>query len=274
MRLAVGPFRTYVYASGALWGALAGYPGGGCESADIRHIDWNWLSARFTAHETMVWGDVDDHDPCVSDPEIVTRCFIGADHWAIVAARPACQEPIWPRGTGIASKHSPYTVTCPDLANAVEDAVLCDVETLTWSSLEVDRCGPDLRLRIASNWALVILRRSGAPQLVGFDALPILRPGASTTVRPIPLTRKPIGDAHIKVSAPGLKVTPVRSDISQEVTITVPPKALPGHYAVEISGENVLGTKRFLTVENDQAAAEAASQGPMIRAKVHGELHD
>jgi hypothetical protein len=34
-----------------------------------------------------------------------------------------------------------------------------------------------------------------------------------------------------------------------ETTITVPPDALPGNYAVSISGKHILGAKRFLIVE-------------------------
>ena len=274
MRLAVGPFRTYVYASGALWGALSGYPGGGCESADIHHVDWNWLCARFTAHETLVWGDVADEDPIPSDPEIVTRCFEGKDHWAIVAARPACQDSIWPRGTGLSEKHGKYTLTLPGMARDVEDAVFCDVETLEWAPLVVERCGPDVRLHLETNWALVVLRRSGASVIIGFDALPTLQPGTSTILRPRKLSSGASQDIHVTVNAPGLSVTPDETDVFGEVTLTVPPGALPGYYGVELSGEKLMGIKRFLIVEDKFAVLGMPAQGPVIKSKVHGELHD
>ncbi|HUW61967.1 MAG TPA: DUF6259 domain-containing protein, partial [Candidatus Bathyarchaeia archaeon] len=146
MRLAVGPFRPYVYASGALWGSLSGFPGGGCSGSDINTMDWNWLCARFPAHEALVWGDVADADPVSSDPEIVARRFEGEGYWAVVAARPASQDAVWPRGTGVADVHREYTLTVQGIAKQVEDAALCDVETLTWSSLPVERVGEDVQV--------------------------------------------------------------------------------------------------------------------------------
>lgn len=274
MRLAVGPFRTYVYATGALWGAVAGYPGGGCGSPDIHHVDWNWLCARSTAHEALVWGDVADEDPIASDPEIVVRRFEGDGYWAVVAARPACQEPIWPRGTGISDKHGTYVLTLSGLAGDVEDAVLCDVETLEWAPIEIERCGADVRLQLDTNWALVILRRLCGPVVVGFDALPVLQPGESTVVRPEVLSPGPHRGIQVRLNAPGLRVTPSGETNLGESTISVPPDALPGHYKVEIAGKNVMGTKRFLTVEDTRRADGLYRQGPVVKARVHGELHD
>jgi hypothetical protein len=251
MRLAVGPFRTYVYASGALWGSLSGFPGGGCGGSDIHAMDWNWLCARFPAHEALVWGDVADEDPQTSDPQIVTRRFEGKGYWAIVAARPACQEPIWPRGTGISKERATYTLTVPRLAAQVEDAVLCDVETLTWTPLAAERVGEDLRFKLRSNWALVILRQRGSPAIVTFDPLPTLKRGASTVLHLATLSKKADDAAtvHATLTAPGLVVEPSEIAVPGDVTITVPSNALPGNYAVSVSKKGVLGVKRFLVVE-------------------------
>ena len=255
MRLAVGPFRTYVYASGALWGSLSGFPGGGCSTLDVHALDWNWLCARYSAHEALVWGDVPDEDPQTSDPEIVTRQFEGKGYWAIVAARPACQDPlVWPRGTGIASEHREYTLTVAGLAPQVEDAALCDIETLTWTPLDLEREGNDLRLRLTTNWALVILRQHGGPAILTFDPLPTLERGASATlqVKPLSPAASKAPNVTARITAPGLNVAPTQPQApapTAEFTITVPPEALPGNYTVFVSGDNLLGTRRFLVVQ-------------------------
>ena len=251
MRIAVGPFRPYVYASGALWGSLSGFPGGGCGGSDIHTMDWNWLCARFPAHDALVWGDVADEDPHSSDPQIVTRCFEGKDYWAIVAARPACQDPIWPRGTEISSEHGTYTLTVLQLGPQVEDAVLCDIETLACSPLATERVGDDVRVELRTNWGLVILRKQGGPAMAAFDPLPTLRRGASTTVRLSMLSGNAAGTEaqSATVTAPGLAVNPSEVLIPGDLTITVPAEALPGNYSVSVAGKGVLGCRRFLVVE-------------------------
>ncbi len=252
MRLAVGPFRPYVYATGALWGSLSGYAGGGCDGKDAVGLDWNWMCARYPAHEALVWGDVTD-DPLASDPEIVTRCFVGDGYWAIVAARPASQDPfMWPRGTTIADTHRPYTVTVPGLGSQVADAALCDIETLTWTPLELERDGDDVRMHLETNWALVILRKPDGPAVVAFDRLASCARGGATSLQLVPLTPGEVGhDAlqAVTVTAPGLDVSPSKSTESGEFTIHVPADALPGSYPVAADRENVLGAKRLLVVE-------------------------
>lgn len=249
MRLAVGPFRPYVYASGALWGSLSGFAGGGCGGNEAQGLDWNWMCARFPAHEALVWGDVADQDPVSSDPEIVTRRFEGAGFWAVVAARPASQEAIWPWETTISERRAGYTLTLLGLGSAVEDAVLCDVETLAWSPLEIERAGNDVRLHLETNWALILLRRPDGPAVVGFDPLSPARPGGVVPVRLKALSRGLNNSARLSVIAPGLAVSPAETGIAGEVTLEVPSDALPGSYAVSITDENVLGVKRFLVVE-------------------------
>jgi hypothetical protein len=254
MRLAVGPFRPCVYASGALWGSLSGFAGGDCTGSDVRTVDWNWLCARFPVHEALVGGDVADDDPQPSDPQVVARRFEGKGYWAIVAARPACQDPLlWPRGTGVGRQHAEYTLTLPGLASQVEQAALCDVETLTWTPLPVERQDRNIRLRLRTNWGLVILQRPGGPGMVAFDPLPRLQRGESTTFCLKPLSQPAAGLSRnrARVTAPGLSVTPSAVAVPGEVTITVPPDALPGNYAVSARGTDGgnLGIRRFVVVE-------------------------
>jgi hypothetical protein len=47
-----------------------------------------------------------------------------------------------------------------------------------------------------------------------------------------------------------------------EATVSVPPDAFPGNYAVSLSGEHLLGTKRFLIVEppKEQPIAESLNR--------------
>ena len=252
MRLAVGPFRPYVYAAGALWGSLSGYAGGGCDGKEAVGLDWNWMCARYPAHEALVWGDVAE-DPQTSDPEIVTRCFVGDGYWAIVTARPASQDPFrWPDGTTIADTYRPYTVTVPDPSSHVADAALCDIETLTWTPLEIERDGDDVRIRLETNWALVILRQPDGPPIVAFDPLVSCARGDTTTLRLTPLTPGTVGLDALRaatVAAPGLDVSRSEATESGEFTIHVPPDALPGSYPVAVDGEKLLGTKRLLVVE-------------------------
>jgi len=250
MRLAVSPYRPYAYsACGSVWGSVSGLAGGGCGGSDLETLDGNWLCARFPVHEALVWGDVADEDPPPSDPQIVARQFEGDGYWAVVAVRPACQDPLeWPWKAGLSDQRGEYTLTVLGLAHQVDEAILCNIETLNWTPLEIKRCGDDLRLHLETNWALVILRRPDGPVVVGFDALPKLRAGESTTLHLKMLSAR---SSRIRafVNAPGLNLTPREAAVPGEVAITVPPDALPGNYAVYVSGENLLGVKRFLVVE-------------------------
>lgn len=249
MRLAVGPFRTYVYASGALWGSLSGFPGGGCYGQDVSTPDWNWLCARYPAHKALVWGDVADDDPLCSDPEIVTRRFEGDGYWAIVAARPASQDPIWPRGTGVASHHREFTVTVPGLASQVADAVLCDIETLTWTPIEIRRAEDALEFSLISNWAMIMLRKPGGPAIVGFDPLPQLEKGGTATLHlGVVNSNAEAPPLFAVINAPGLVVSPCEVRVPGKTAVQVPQDALAGNYAVSVSGKNLLGAKRFLVV--------------------------
>jgi len=250
MRLAVGPYRPYVYAQGGpVWGAVSGLAGGrSCWEADLEALEANWLCARFPAHEALVWGDVADQDPRSSDAEIVTRCFEGRHHWAVVAVRPASQDRFaWPQYTGISDHRSGYTLTLPGLAEQVEDAVLCDVETLTWSRLPLRRSGQDVVMNLRTNFALVVFRRPRGPAVVGFQRLRPLAPGGSVELHLAALSGGAAGG--VRVIAPGLRVTPRDVEVPGTVNLTVPADALRGNYAVCVSGKNVLGVKRLLVVQ-------------------------
>jgi len=249
MRLAIGPYRPYAYAqAGPVWGSISGLPGGRtCWEADLERLEANWLCARFPVHKILVWGEVADDVLISSDPEIVTRLFEAGDYWVVVAVRPACQDTLtWPEYTSISDHRGDYTLTFPGLASQVEDAVLCDVSTLTWSHRKAQHRGDDLLLNLHTNWALVILRSPRSPVVVGFQELPQLQPGKSVTVHLEALSG---GAVHrTKVTAPGLHVTPQEVTVPRTVTLTVPADALAGHYPVYASGENILGLKRFLVV--------------------------
>jgi hypothetical protein len=283
MRLAVGPYRPYVYApGGVVWGAISGLPGGRtCWEPDLERLEGNWLCAQAMVHAALVWGDVADEDPLSSDPEIVTRRFEGSGYWAVAAVRPATNERfIWPASTGLSDHRADYTITLPGLASRVEDVVVCDVETLAWTEpalslrlrsaasqgeaarvnedrqlrgsgistgrVRLHRRAGDLVLRLRTNFALAILRRRGGPTVVGLDELPQLHPGDSTTVRIAALSG---GEAQrARVVAPGLRVTPQEVSIPGEVGINVPADAFPGLYGIRVEGKNILGMKRFLAV--------------------------
>jgi hypothetical protein len=251
MRLAVGPFRPYVYATGALWGSLSGFAGGGCSAKEAGGLDWNWMIARAPVHEALVWGDVADRDPLSSDPEIVSRRFEGKGYWAVVAARPASQDPlVWPRGTTISDKRGIYTLTFPGLSSRVEEAVVCDIETLTWAPLDLERDEKDVRVRLDTNWALVILRRPGGPPVVGFDPLSPRKPGDTLSFHVGKISPTPGHTAlPVSVTAPGLAASPLEATVPGEVMLQIPLGTLPGYYAVSVVGEDVLGIKRFLVVE-------------------------
>jgi hypothetical protein len=250
MRLAVGPYRPYVYAQGGpVWGAVSGLAGGrSCWEADLQPLEANWLCARFPVYDALVWGDVADQDPLSSDAEIVTRCFKGRDCWAVVAVRPASQDRFaWPPYTGVSDHRAEYTLTLPGLAQQVEDAALCDVETLKWSRLPLRRCGPDVLMNLRTNFALVILRRPQGPAVVGFPRLRGIAPGASVALRLAALSGGATGP--VRVIAPGLRVTPQEVRVPGTVQLTVPADALRGSYAIYLSGKNALGVKRLLVVE-------------------------
>jgi hypothetical protein len=129
--------------------------------------------------------------------------------------------------------------------------VLCDVETLAWAPLAAEKVGEDLRLKLRTNWGLVILRRPGGPAVVTFEPLPTLKKGASTVLHVTALTKKDSGAGTLRttITAPGLIVEPPEIAVPGEVTITVPSTALPGNYAVSVSKTNALGARRFLVVE-------------------------
>lgn len=252
MRLAVGPFRPVVYsACSAIWASLSGLPGGGCGGSDITAVDANWLCARFPVHEALVWGDIPDEQPQVSDPQAVARLFTGAGFHALVVVRSNCADPFkWPWDLRLNESHVDYPVELPVLGKPIEEIFLCDVENLTWSVQKPDFREGKLCLSLRTNWALVILRTPESPGLVGFDELPELAPGQSTTVHLRTLDATPATNP-VTVAAPGLVVTPQPVSASGQFELTVPEDALPGNYGVSLTGHQLFGFKRFLKVRWD-----------------------
>jgi hypothetical protein len=249
MRLAVGPYRPYVYsACSAIWASLSGLPGGGCGGSDLTPLDGNWLCARFPVHEALVWGSVPEGIPRVSDPQSVARLFKGVGYWALVVVRSNCDDPFkWPWDLRLHDTHVAHTVELPGLGTEVDEAILCDVENLTWSVMKSDLNGNNLLLHLRTNWALVILRSVNGPGLVGFDELPALSPGNSTTVR-LHAHSTPPTAIPVSIEAPGLVVTPSSVTDSGEFVLAVPENTLPGNYGVTVAGNNLLGFKRILKV--------------------------
>ncbi|MBI5092824.1 MAG: hypothetical protein HZB26_10330 [Candidatus Hydrogenedentes bacterium] len=246
MRIAVGPFRPYVYASGTLWASLSGFAGSG-GGGDMRDAEWNWTCAQDAVHEALVWGEAKD-DPVLSDPEIVARCFEGPGYLAVPVARPASSDPIWPRGTKAAAKRARYTLTIADGAGVIADGALCDVESLTWAPLKFERKDGNIQFSHESNWALVVLRKRGGPSLVTFDALPPTPAGGAVKVQLTPLTGVGERPLRAKLIAPGLDAPMAMAPVPGAATLRVPDSALPGNYAVRVQGEGILGLKRFLVV--------------------------
>jgi len=252
MRLAVGPYRPYAYSpTGAVWGSISGLAGGGCAGSELGTLDGNWLCARFPVHDALVWGDVAD-DPVCSDPQVIPRLFRGRGYSALVAVRPACRDPfVWPWDTKPSDERGRYRITVPLAASSIADAVLCDIETLQWSAVDVETCTGGISMSLDTNWALVILRERGGPRIVALGPLPSLQPGQSAELAVIPLAPKAHrgGAVRIAVTARGLRVNPRWTTVPGKAKIRVPPDAAPGNYAVTAGGKGILGAKRFLVVQ-------------------------
>ena len=257
MRIAVGPYRAIAYAqAGPVWGSISGCAGGrSCWEPDLETLEGNWLCARCPVHEALAEGDVADIDPVPSDPEIVTRQFRGKGYWAIVAARPECSQPAWPAYGKLSVQRGEYTITLAGLGSEYDEthppaAVVCDIEKLTWEPIALECKGADLLAHLTTNWALIVVPGPSGPAVVDFTLPPVTRPGASVPIRLIDLTGK-AKDLGLTVSlvASGLNAPSTPVPVPGPASVTVPADALPGLYAIKISGANVLGAKRFLKVE-------------------------
>ncbi len=256
MRLAVAPYRPCVYApAGPVWGSISGLAGGRtCWEEDLEDLEANWLCARFPVHKALIMGDVTDKDPEASDPEIVTRAFNGDGYWVVVAVRPACQDPFaWPAptSTGLSAQRKEYTVSLDDLPWPTFEASLCDIETLAWKPLELEREGDSVRMRLNSNWALIVLSPADGPPIIDVAPLPTAAPGDRVTLRlsTVAGDRQEGDPLSVSLSAPGLTIEPATATVPGESAVKVPPDALPGFYSVTVSGRQVLGAKRFLRVK-------------------------
>ena len=257
MRLAVGPYRAIAYAqSGPVWGSVSGLAGGrSCWEADLERLEGNWLCARCPVHEALAAGDVADIDPVSSDSRIVTRQFRGKGYWAVVAARPACSDSSWPAYGKLSDERGEYTLTLSGLGSGKNDAgtapaALCDIETLTWTPVQLERKGTNLLAPLSANWSLIIVPDPDGPALVDFAPLPVLHAGDSAVIHVTALTVKARAAAlTVSIAAPGLKAPSAPVAVPGEVAVAVPSDAMPGLYAIEVVGENTLASKRFLKVE-------------------------
>lgn len=255
MRLAVAPYRAIAYApGGSIWASIAGLPGGRTGwDADLGTLEGNWLCARYPVREALAKGSVADSDPESSDPEIVTRMFkADAGYWAIVAVRPACQELFeWPAGAGLSAQHWEFTITARGLPQTPLKAALCDVETRTWSPLELEQDGHSARMQLNTNWALIILTPPGGQAIIDF-AQPLPTPPGGRVTLPLSIVGAAPGpDTALPVSidAPGLNVSSHDAVAPGEAVIDVPPEALPGLYPVTVSGERSFSARRYVRIE-------------------------
>ena len=254
MRLAMRDYRPYVYGPGGpVWGSLSGLAGGRtCWEPELEKLEENWLCARFSVHDALVWGRVLDPDPMASDPLVVTRGFEGPRYRAVVAARPDCQEPFsWPDRVSLANDRAPFTVSLPHDAADVKGSFVCDLETLKWARIQPVSGVPGLTFRINTNWALMVLPAEDGPEAITVSELSSQRPGARTMLSIAPLTAKDpkARPLSVEVIAPGLQVTPSRARLPADVEITIPEDALPGLYTLQVTGDHVFGAQRFIHVE-------------------------
>ena len=248
MRLAVGPYRPFVYApAGPVWGSLSGLAGGrSCWEADLEGTEGNWMCAQAPIHEAFVWGDVADENPEATDAEIITRRYVSSQCDAVVALRPACQESTWPQYGRLAAHHASYELLVPAGDGTPGGIAICDVETLTWRPYRPQLRHGHLVVATESNWVLAVVPH-GSSQVVGFGPLPEAHAGGEVKLRPQRLAGAD-RDLRVEVWAPGLTVAPARARLGEEVRIRVPNDALPGWYEVRLRGRNVLGVKRLLHV--------------------------
>ncbi len=104
----------------------------------------NWICARQAVNRTLLEGDVSDADPKASDPAIVARQFRGIGIGPRCGAA-CCEDAFNGRNpTGFRRNACEYTLRLAGLAasaNGVPTAVLCDIETLSWLPLAVERKG-------------------------------------------------------------------------------------------------------------------------------------
>ncbi|HPO14875.1 MAG TPA: DUF6259 domain-containing protein [Candidatus Hydrogenedentes bacterium] len=257
MRLAVGPYRSFAYSqAGQVWGSVAGLAGGRIASEqNLETLEGNWLCARHPVHKALAEGDVADNDPKASDPQVVARQFKREDYWAVVVLRSACAEPLqWPAATGLSDKHDEYSLAVTDWIADIKEPLtisLCDVQTLTWSPLEAERSGDSLVFHLTTNWALIVLSEAGGPNFVDIAQPAAAHPGESLTLQISPIAPAPPVKAPLKVqlTAPGLIAPSELVSAPGEVTVQIPPEALPGYYSITLSGNNLLGAKRFIKVE-------------------------
>lgn len=250
MRLAVPNYHPLIYgALGPVWGSLSGYVGG------AGAMDLNWRSARFPVDETVLWGEVED-DPIVTEDRLVCRLFRGTDHWALVGARVDSDEPhLFPRGLdgqpvlGLDGRKEPVYVRVPGLAEAVESAAACDVETLEPLPVTVERLAGDLALSVESRWFVVVLRKAECRPLVSFGNLSAVTPGEEVPLQLSIVSSEAKGLAVATLHAPGLAVEQ-KVKVPGIAMLQVPKGTPPGHYRVTLEGPGVLGHKRFVEIRS------------------------
>jgi len=249
MRLAVGPsYRVIAYSPiGPVWGSISGLAGGG----RMPGADMNWRCASSPVLDTLTSGDLADEAPQTSDAKIIARRFVDARCDAVVAVRPAFEGDPWPLLQGISAQRARYEMKIPAGANPPQKIALCNVETLQWQSEKPVVRDGQIVVGTESNWLLAIVPH-GNRRVVGFDALPEVKPGESVSIRPVVLAGQN-DSGEVIVCAPGLQVGETGESqgtvrLGEATTIRVPGDAAPGWYKVSIQGDDVLGIRRMLHI--------------------------
>ncbi len=255
MRAAVAPYRPIAYSpGGSVWASISGLAGGRTGGGpDLETLEGNWLCARFPVREALTEGTVAHEDPKTSDPEIVTRMFQGEDGCrVIIAVRPACQDAFeWPAGSGLSTRHKSYILTARGLPRSPLRATLCDVETLAWKPLELEQNEDLVRVRLDTNWAMIVLTPPQGRDIIDFDPLPTTAAGGRVPIRLTAVTggTEPGILPPILVQVPGMKTASPSPALPGSAAVVVPQDTLPGLYTVTVSGERAFSTRRYLKVE-------------------------
>jgi hypothetical protein len=255
MRIAVPTYRPVAYSgAGPVWTSISGFLGtGDCTPSNKETPDFHWICVQSTIHDAFMWGDVADEDPKVSDPEIVTRRFIGKDCDVITAVRPECKDARWPwpNAGDLSDKRGAYQIRIPFSGKAPAQIAVCDIEKLEWTRMRSYIQENEIVVPMESNWIAVVVPR-GQAQVVGFDPLPEVSPGGSVTIRPMRLAGQGKSD-RVEVWAPGLVVgnegkSSANMKIGDEIEVFVPAGTYPGWYRIQVKGTGIMGVRRLLHV--------------------------
>jgi hypothetical protein len=260
MRIALPDYRPFNYQMvGPIYGSLSGFPGGSDAyggKAEFRALDENWRAMRHGVAATLLRGEVADHDPEPSLPDVTCRLFHGTGHSVAVCAR-VKDTSAWnfPKEIRLARDRTPFTVRLKDMRRPAETAVLYNLETATTGPITVRQEGGDQVFEVTgTNWFMAVLRSPGGPALGSIAPVAALHSGESRTVE-LALLGPARNNASVRatLSARGLSFaggeTRVPVTVPGKAVLTVPQDTAPGHYQIQLDGPGLIGMKRFVVVE-------------------------